>query len=77
MNETATSPFDSPAIPVPVPPGRVFFTGPRSQFSRLVIRGAALELVTVGFYRFWLATDIRRFLSFFVICTVTFILCAP
>ena len=25
-------------------------------------RGAGLELVTVGFYRFWLATDIRRHL---------------
>jgi uncharacterized membrane protein YjgN (DUF898 family) len=25
-----------------------------------VSRGAALELLTVGFYRFWLATDIRR-----------------
>jgi uncharacterized membrane protein YjgN (DUF898 family) len=27
-----------------------------------VTRGAALELVTVGFYRFWLATDMRRHL---------------
>ena len=26
------------------------------------MRGAALELVTVGFYRFWLATDMRRHL---------------
>jgi uncharacterized membrane protein YjgN (DUF898 family) len=29
---------------------------------RLVTRGALLELVTLGFYRFWLATDIRRHL---------------
>ena len=28
----------------------------------LVTRGALLELVTLGFYRFWLATDIRRHL---------------
>jgi len=28
----------------------------------LVARGAGLELVTVGFYRFWLTTDIRRHL---------------
>jgi hypothetical protein len=32
------------------------------QFFRLVAKGAALELVTGGFYRFWLATDIRRHL---------------
>ena len=38
------------------------FSGDRSQFFRLVARGAALELVTAGFYRFWLATDIRRHL---------------
>ena len=38
------------------------FSGDRGEFRRLVTRGAALELVTVGFYRFWLATDIRRHL---------------
>jgi uncharacterized membrane protein YjgN (DUF898 family) len=38
------------------------FTGDRSEFIRLAGRGAALELVTAGFYRFWLATDIRRHL---------------
>jgi hypothetical protein len=27
-----------------------------------VTRGAGLELITAGFYRFWLATDIRRHL---------------
>jgi len=27
-----------------------------------VVRGAWLELITVGFYRFWLATDMRRHL---------------
>jgi uncharacterized membrane protein YjgN (DUF898 family) len=40
----------------------VAFLGRRSEFRRLVMRGAALELVTVGFYRFWLATDMRRHL---------------
>ena len=48
--------------PPPLPPVPVSFTGERRQFFRLVARGAALELVTVGFYRFWLATDIRRHL---------------
>lgn len=41
---------------------RVAFSGERAPFRRLVMRGAGLELVTVGFYRFWLATDIRRHL---------------
>ncbi len=36
------------------------FVGNRGEFFRLVRNGAALELVTFGFYRFWLATDIRR-----------------
>ena len=31
-------------------------------FWRLLIRGAVLLLVTLGIYRFWLATDVRRFL---------------
>jgi uncharacterized membrane protein YjgN (DUF898 family) len=39
---------------------RITFTGERRDFFRLVRRGALLELVTAGFYRFWLATDIRR-----------------
>jgi uncharacterized membrane protein YjgN (DUF898 family) len=41
---------------------RIDFTGRRSDFRHLAMRGGALELVTVGFYRFWLATDIRRHL---------------
>ena len=48
--------------PPPLPPVPVSFTGERRRFFRLLARGAALELVTVGFYRFWLATDIRRHL---------------
>ncbi|HEX4410125.1 MAG TPA: DUF898 family protein [Xanthobacteraceae bacterium] len=38
----------------------VVFTGKRRDFFRLVRRGAMLELVTAGFYRFWLATGMRR-----------------
>lgn len=38
------------------------FTGRNGAFRRLVARGALLELVTFGFYRFWLTTDIRRHL---------------
>src|SRR3984957_13840494 len=51
-----------PPPPAPPPPLPVAFTGDRGEFRRLVTRGAGLELITVGFYRFWLATDIRRHL---------------
>jgi uncharacterized membrane protein YjgN (DUF898 family) len=40
----------------------VAFSGNRKEFFHLIARGAGLELVTVGFYRFWLATDTRRHL---------------
>src|SRR3984957_4560470 len=58
MNQMTFVP-PQPASPPPLP---LSFVGDRSEFRRLVTRGAALELVTVGFYRFWLATDIRRHL---------------
>jgi uncharacterized membrane protein YjgN (DUF898 family) len=54
MNQMVVTP---PALP-----GAVAFSGERGEFRRLVTRGALLELITVGFYRFWLATDIRRHL---------------
>src|SRR5215510_5137417 len=51
------------AVPrVPSVPQGAQFTGERKAFRHLVTRGAALELVTAGFYRFWLATDMRRHL---------------
>src|SRR5712664_4207612 len=50
-------PLHPPPLPAPV-----LFSGNRGEFFRLVTRGAGLELITVGFYRFWLATDIRRHL---------------
>src|SRR5690606_6201748 len=31
-------------------------------YWRLMIHGAALLIATLGLYRFWLATDMRRFL---------------
>src|ERR1700741_2747616 len=57
MNQMVT-----PPQPAPPPPLPLAFSGDRREFRHLVTRGAALELVTVGFYRFWLATDIRRHL---------------
>ncbi len=50
------------AKPLPARSAPVAFTGERIDFIRLVRRGAFLELVTAGFYRFWLTTDIRRLL---------------
>ena len=55
MNVTTSVPSHPPPLPVS-------FTGNRNEFLRLVARGAGLELVTVGFYRFWLVTDVRRHL---------------
>ncbi len=56
------TPVGSEPLPPPLPPARVDFSGNRSEFRRMVTRGAMLELVTFGFYRFWLVTDIRRHL---------------
>jgi len=53
---------DQVTVPSIALPNRVAFFDRRSDFRRLVFRGALLEFVTVGFYRFWLATDIRRHL---------------
>ena len=48
--------------PIVEPVATIRFTGADGAFRRLVTRGALLELVTFGFYRFWLVTDIRRHL---------------
>ena len=64
----AVAPTDLPIassgpVASPLPPASpVIFTGVRRDFRRLVTRGAMLELITLGFYRFWLATDMRRHL---------------
>src|ERR1700674_2960990 len=54
--------MDQMVMTPPALPASVAFSGKRGEFRRLVTLGALLELVTVGFYRFWLATDIRRHL---------------
>ena len=46
----------------PRPPVRLRFVGDRGTYWRLMLRGAALQAVTLGIYRFWLYTDMRRFL---------------
>ncbi|WP_311982495.1 DUF898 family protein [Bradyrhizobium japonicum] len=62
MNDMQWTPIGSEPIPPPLPPTRVDFSGNRSEFRKMVTKGAMLELVTFGFYRFWLVTDIRRHL---------------
>jgi uncharacterized membrane protein YjgN (DUF898 family) len=52
---------------VPAPPeatvrSTVRFLGDSRAYWRLLVKGAALLMVTLGIYRFWLATDVRRFL---------------
>jgi uncharacterized membrane protein YjgN (DUF898 family) len=61
MNQMGFVPQFPPPGPPPLPVP-VSFSGDRAEFRRLVTRGAGLEHATVGFYRFWLVTDIRRHL---------------
>jgi uncharacterized membrane protein YjgN (DUF898 family) len=65
MNDVLAPELLQPQVPPPLPPAaasRMEFANARPQYRRLVMRGALLELITVGFYRFWLATDMRRHL---------------
>ena len=61
VNPFAPVPAEPEDEPPPGPP-RARFLGPEGAFWRLLARGALLLLVTLGIYRFWLATDIRRYL---------------
>lgn len=64
MNQMSWPPQVPPPLlpPSAPPPMPVAFSGNRAEFLHLVKRGAWLEMVTLGFYRFWLVTDIRRHL---------------
>ena len=65
MNDVLTPGLLQPLVPPPLPAtvaSRMEFINDRPRYVGLVMRGALLELVTVGFYRFWLATDMRRHL---------------
>ena len=50
------------SIPDSADRGGARFLSEAGPFWRLLIRGTGLVLVTLGVYRFWLVTDIRRFL---------------
>jgi uncharacterized membrane protein YjgN (DUF898 family) len=62
MDQMSSVPHFPAPPPLPASQVKVDFSGNRGDFFRLVRNGAALELITFGFYRFWLATDIRRHL---------------
>ncbi len=47
---------------MPPPAGAVNFLGKEGAYWRLRIKGAALLVLTLGIYRFWFATDVRRYL---------------
>jgi uncharacterized membrane protein YjgN (DUF898 family) len=57
----ATVPAAAAGPPMPVH-GAARFVGKTGAFLRLLIQGSLLLLVTLGIYRFWLTTDVRRFL---------------
>jgi uncharacterized membrane protein YjgN (DUF898 family) len=62
---TVVDQTDSAAtLPPPPPPGpvRLRFIGRIGDYWRLMVRGAVLQAITLGIYRFWLFTDMRRFL---------------
>jgi uncharacterized membrane protein YjgN (DUF898 family) len=50
------------ATQTPVPDKIARFLGRDEDYGRLVIRGNVLSAVTLGIYRFWFITDVRRFL---------------
>ena len=53
------------AAPAPYSPagsGKIRFLGKEAAYWRLLIQGALLLICTLGIYRFWLTTDVRRFL---------------
>jgi uncharacterized membrane protein YjgN (DUF898 family) len=52
----------APAASVAGAGGVARFHGDARAYWRLLARGAVLLMVTLGIYRFWLTTDIRRFL---------------
>jgi uncharacterized membrane protein YjgN (DUF898 family) len=54
-------PWDRPHNSAP-PADRVAFVGTSGPFWRLMISGTLMQALTLGLYRFWLFTDMRRYL---------------
>jgi len=64
MTAAEASAVSTPSIPAAAPAAEPLarFIGDQRAYWRLQLRGAALLAVTLGIYRFWFATDVRRFL---------------
>jgi uncharacterized membrane protein YjgN (DUF898 family) len=60
--DTAATPSPPDVSLRPPSPVRLRFVGDRGEYWRLMIRGGVLQAITLGIYRFWLFTDMRRFL---------------
>jgi uncharacterized membrane protein YjgN (DUF898 family) len=60
----AAAPSGAPAVEPESAPARGTgrFHGREGAFFGLLVRGSILLLLTLGIYRFWLSTDVRRFL---------------
>jgi uncharacterized membrane protein YjgN (DUF898 family) len=63
IDATAGTPLGVSAVSIAsAAAGVVRFLGKDAVYWRLLIRGAILLMFTLGIYRFWLVTDMRRFL---------------
>lgn len=62
MPPRASVPAVSPASAAPPDRTTGRFHGRESAFFGLLVRGSIFLMLTLGIYRFWLSTDIRRFL---------------
>src|SRR5262249_57380408 len=60
--DTAATPSPPDVSLRPASAVRLRFVGDRGDYWRLMIRGGVLQAITLGIYRFWLFTDMRRFL---------------
>ncbi|HET9902380.1 MAG TPA: DUF898 family protein [Xanthobacteraceae bacterium] len=58
----AAVPSIPPASAPPADSGTGRFHGREGAFFALLVRGSLFLMLTLGIYRFWLATDVRRFL---------------
>ena len=62
MSSLDAAVFAAPAGIVAPAGGPVRFRGRPAMLWRLLARGAVLLMLTLGIYRFWLTTDVRRYL---------------
>jgi len=64
LSEAAVMPAVASTVPAvsESPKGSARFLGRERAFFGLLLRGALGLMLTLGLYRFWLATDVRRFL---------------